>query len=118
MELAKLSDEALAENLVKLVAKERSLLCVILLHVMEIAKRKSYLHSHPTLFEYLTDLLKYSHGSAQRRRDAALLAIEVPEILVDVNSGALNLTQITAAQVGFRAYKKQTKKIASTVLKR
>jgi DNA-directed RNA polymerase subunit F len=118
MELTKLSDEALAENLAKLVAKERSLLCVILLHVMEIAKRKSYLKSHATLFEYLTDLLKYSHGSAQRRRDAALLAIEVPEILVDVNSGALNLTQITAAQVGFRAYVRQTKQIVTTEVKR
>jgi mannose/fructose/N-acetylgalactosamine-specific phosphotransferase system component IIB len=110
MELRKLSDERLEKNLTELVAKERSLLCVILLHVMEMARRRSYEKSHPTLFEYLTDLLKYSHGSAQRRRDAALLALEVPEMLQAVESGVLNLTQITVAQMGFRAIEKQTKK--------
>jgi hypothetical protein len=110
MELRKLSDERLEKNLTELVAKERSLLCVILLHVMEMARRRSYEKSHPTLFEYLTDLLKYSHGSAQRRRDAALLALEVPEMLQAVESGVLNLSQITVAQMGFRAIEKQTKK--------
>jgi hypothetical protein len=110
MELRKLSDEMLEKNLTELVAKERSLLCVILLHVMEMARRRSYEKSHPTLFEYLTDLLKYSHGSAQRRRDAALLALEVPEMLQAVESGVINLTQITVAQMGFRAIEKQTKK--------
>jgi hypothetical protein len=110
MELIKLSDEMLEKKLTELVAKERSLLCLILRHVMEMARRRSYEKSHTTLFEYLTDLLKYSHGSAQRRRDAALLALEVPEVLQAVESGALNLTQITVAQVGFRAIEKQTKK--------
>jgi hypothetical protein len=110
MELTKLSDEMLEKNLTELVAKERSLLCVILRHVMEMARRRSYEKSHTTLFEYLTDLLKYSHGSAQRRRDAALLALEVPEMLQAVESGVLNLSQITVAQVGFRAIEKQTKK--------
>jgi hypothetical protein len=116
MELTKLSDEMLEKNLTELVAKERSLLCLILRHVMEMARRRSYEKSHATLFEYLTDLLKYSHGSAQRRRDAALLALEVPEVLQAVESGVLNLSQITIAQVGFRAIEKQTKKkvLAST----
>jgi hypothetical protein len=110
MELRKLSNERLEKNLTELVAKERSLLCVILRYVMEMARRRSYEKSHPTLFEYLTDLLKYSHGSAQRRRDAALLALEVPEMLQAVESGVINLTQITVAQMGFRAIEKQTKK--------
>jgi hypothetical protein len=117
MELTKLSDEMLEKNLTELVVKERSLLCVILRHVMEMARRRSYEKSHTTLFEYLTDLLKYSHGSAQRRRDAALLALEVPEMLQAVKSGVLNLTQITVAQVGFRAIEKQTKKKVSVSIK-
>jgi mannose/fructose/N-acetylgalactosamine-specific phosphotransferase system component IIB len=117
MELKKLSDEMLEKNLTELVAKERSLLCLILRHVMEMARRRSYEKSHTTLFEYLTDLLKYSHGSAQRRRDAALLALEVPEVLQAVESGVLNLTQITVAQVGFRAIEKQTKKKVSVSIK-
>lgn len=90
MDLKKLSDHELAESLSQLVARERSLLCVIIFHVMEMQRRKSYLKSLPNLFLYLKDLLKYSHGGAQRRKDAAFLALEIPELLHDVNYGGAN----------------------------
>jgi hypothetical protein len=118
MNFKELTDVELEQNLTELVAKERALLCVIILHVMEIQRQRSYLQKGSTnLFSYLKELLKYSHGSAQRRIDAAMLALEIPEILHDVKSGALNLTQITAAQVGFRLAVKQHKKEVSKELK-
>jgi hypothetical protein len=109
MDLQQLTDEVLEKNLVDLFAKERVLLCVIILHVMEVERRKSYMKSHRSLFEYLQDVSKYSHGTTQRRVSAAMLAFEIPEILRAIKSGSLNLTQVTTAQLLFRRAAKQKK---------
>jgi hypothetical protein len=110
MNLQQLSDEVLEKNLVELFSKERTLLCEIILHVMEIASRRSYLKSHPSLFEYLQKVSKYSHGTTQRRISAALLAIEIPQVLGAIKSGRLNSKQIEIAQSAFKQVRKQNKK--------
>jgi hypothetical protein len=109
MNLQNLTNEVLEKNLIELVAKERNLLCVIILHVMEIERRKVYLNTHPSLFEYLKQILKYSHGTTQRRISAAMLALEIPEILPAIQLGQLNLTQINTAQMAFKLSKKLKK---------
>jgi hypothetical protein len=116
--LKSFSDAALEEKLIELVSKERALLCVITCHVIEIYRRKKYLDSHPTLFSYLQSILKYSHGTTQRRIDAAMLAIEIPYVLTLIQSGDLNLAQITAAQKAFRRSAKLKKQKPTTNFKR
>jgi hypothetical protein len=57
---------------------------------------------YSSMFEYLHKGLGYSEGSAQRRLSSARLLREVPEIRNGLQSGELNLTQISMAQIAIR----------------
>lgn len=93
MSLKSLSNEKLDKNLQQLVHREREILSEILLHICEVDRRKLYLElAYPNLFSYMTEHLRYSAGSAQRRIDAARLSKEVPEIVESLESGSLNLS--------------------------
>jgi 5-methylcytosine-specific restriction endonuclease McrA len=50
---------------------------------------------YPSLFEYLTKRMGYSNASAQRRIDAARLSKDVPKVLEHIESGEINLSQIS-----------------------
>jgi hypothetical protein len=106
MNLQNLSNEELDQNLKYLVLKEREVLSEILEHIAEIDRRKFYLKmAYSSLFDYLTKHLGYSAGSAQRRIDAARLLKEVPELSRKLESGILNLAQVSLVQKAARLKK-------------
>jgi hypothetical protein len=108
MNLQKLSNEELALNLKNLISKEREILSEILEHILEIDRRKFFLKmAYSSLFDYLTKHLGYSAGSAQRRIDAARLMKEVPELSEKLESGSLNLSQVSLVQKAIRQKKVQ-----------
>ena len=101
--LKNLSNSDLDQNLKSLVGKEREILTEILNHIVEVDARKLYLtYAYPNLFAYLTQLIGYSAGSAQRRIDAARLSREVPEVMLQIEKGDINLAQISLLQKSFR----------------
>jgi hypothetical protein len=104
MTLKKLTDQNLDKNLKELVVGEREILAEIVLHIIEVECRKLYLKfGYPSLFEYLTQHIGYANGSAQRRIDAARLAMVVPKVVDDLESGQLKLSQVSLLQKSFRA---------------
>jgi len=64
--------------------------------------------AYPSLFEYLTKEIGYSAGSAQRRIEAARLMQKLPEVGDQVESGKLNLVQISQMQRTLRQVRKDT----------
>jgi hypothetical protein len=106
MNLQRLSNEELALNLKNLISKEREILSEILEHILEIDRRQFFLKmAYSSLFDYLTKHLGYSAGSAQRRIDAARLMKEVPELSEKLESGSLNLSQVSLVQKAIRQKK-------------
>lgn len=80
----------------KLVSIEKKTTAEILEYLKEIDRRKLYLHmGHTSLFSYLTKGLKYSESSALRRINAARILNAAPEIKKHLESGELNLMQVS-----------------------
>lgn len=119
-DLRKLSDERLTSELKMMVKKERQLLSTIILHIAEIDRRRLFLTlAYPSLFDYLLKHIGYSAGSAQRRIDAARLLNQVPEVATRLNTGALNLAQISYMQKSIRQIQSSnSQKISSDVKKK
>jgi hypothetical protein len=110
MQLKHVSDEALDQSLLAFVKKEKEVLKDILLHIVEVDRRRLYLRmAYPSLFAYLTEHIGYAAGSAQRRIDAARLSQEVPSVIQDLEAGHLNLSQVTLLQKAFREHKRRDK---------
>jgi hypothetical protein len=57
----------------------------------------------------LTQHIGYANGSAQRRIDAARLAMAVPKVVGDLKSGDLNLSQVALLQKSIRAVQSESK---------
>ena len=103
-----LSDEALDLRLMSWVRHERNATAEVVAHVAEASRRELYLkHDCVSLFEYLTKHLGYSHGSAQRRLEAARLLTVVPAVKDGIASGELSLTQLTEVSRGLRQKQKE-----------
>lgn len=108
-EIKNLDDQELNFKIKDLAAQERKLNAVVLLHIAEVDRRKLYLRmAYPSLFEYLTQEVGYSAGSAQRRIDSARLLNVVPEIPAKIEQGTLSMLQISKAQKIFRLVRKQS----------
>lgn len=100
------SDSSLIAHLQKLVSTERRTTAEILEVLKEVDARRLYLQlGFTSLFAYLTDGLSYSPAAAQRRIDSARLLRAVPEIKADLESGELNLTQVSMLAQGLRQKK-------------
>ena len=109
MELESLKDSELNDKVKSLASKERKLTEVVLRHIAEVDKRKLFLRkAYPSLFEYLVREIGYSAGAAQRRIDAARLLQVVPEVSVQIQSGAIHLSQISKMQKVCRQIKKES----------
>ena len=103
MNLKKLSNQNLESQLKSLVTSEREILSQILLHIVEVERRRLYLiFGFSSLFEYLTKSIGYANGSAQRRIDAARLSFEVPEVIEKLESDQINLAQVSLLQKSIR----------------
>src|SRR6185312_13987659 len=94
-----LTDSELTEKIKSLAREERELTKNIIEHIAEIDRRKTFLAmAYSSLYEYLTKEIGYSAGAAQRRIDAARLLERVPEVAAKIESGAINLSQISKLQ--------------------
>lgn len=115
MNLKMLSLTDLDLRMKTLAQKERDLLHEVLLTIKEIDSRKTYLElGFASLFDYLTDGIGYSEGSAQRRIDAARLLKELPQLAEKIQSGEIKLNQISLLQKAAReVFKTQSIKVSA-----
>ena len=117
MELSHLSDENLLTRFHKLVKTELKITHLILQSIAEIDRRKPYLErAYPNLYEFLVEGAGYSAAAAMRRIDGARLLRELPELAEKLESGAVNLTQVSKLQQAVRQVQKSSdQKLSSEV---
>ena len=107
-EIKYLKNPELHESLKAYSAKERKLTHLILLHIMEVDRRKLYLEmAYPSLWEYLVTGIGYSAQAAQNRIDAARLMVQVPDLGEKLVRGSLNLSQVSLLQKNIRQVQKK-----------
>lgn len=120
MNLKNISNYELTQRLEKLVRTERKITHLVLLHIVEIEERKLYAEmGFDGMYTYLTRGLGYSEASAYRRLQAARLLKQVPSVAEKIESGALNLSQLTQVQkclkeeakIGVKASTQRTEEI-------
>jgi len=108
-----LKNQELVDRLQNLVGLEKKTTAEIVAVIAEIDRRRVYLElGHTSLFSYLTAELGYTPASAQRRIDAARLLSALPELKTDLQTGALNLMQISVVSQSIRQKKKEDPKMA------
>lgn len=109
-----LSNNDLVARLGKLVQSERKIMHLILECIAEIDARKLYLEkAYPNLYEFLIKEFGYSPSAAVRRIESARLLCEVPEVSKKIESGALNLSQLSQLQQAARLVQKtENRKVA------
>ena len=113
--IKQLKDTELKEKIKSLASQERRLTKVILEHIAEIDRRKLFLSmAYSSLFDYLIKEIGYAAGAAQRRIDAARLIQRIPEVSAKIESGDLNLGQISKMQQICRQIKKESGRAVSS----
>lgn len=101
------SNEQLRTSLEKWVSNERRSSVVVIEHVAEVMARRSFVDwGFANIYDYLIKGLSYSERAAHRRIQAAQAMIQVPEIKEEIESGALNLSQVTMVQSAIRQEQK------------
>lgn len=109
-DIKKLTDRELLANTDKLVRDERRITLEVLQHLREVEVRRLYIDlEFDSMYKYCIQRLKYSEGEAQRRLTAARLLRELPEIESQIQSGDLNITNLSAVQSFVRAEKMANK---------
>lgn len=99
MDLTHVSNNELTFRLEKLVRSERKITHLILVHILEVESRRLYADlGYDGMFAYLTKGLGYSESAAYRRLQTARLLKVAPNIIHKIESGELNLSQLTQVQ--------------------
>ncbi len=117
-----LTNQELDSSLKKLANREREVLHEILQHICEVDRRRLFLDfAYPSLFSYLTEACGYSPAAAQRRIDGARLMSAIPEVGEKIESGEMNLSQVSLMQKAIRQSDKSIsindkKEIVSAIL--
>ncbi len=94
-----LSNLELISRTEKLVASERKVTHLVLVYLCAIEDRRLYLQrGYDGMYAYLTQGLGYSESGAYRRLQSARLLREIPEAAKSLESGSLNLSQMTQVQ--------------------
>jgi 5-methylcytosine-specific restriction endonuclease McrA len=107
-DLKNLSSEELIQKLEKLTDTERKVTHVILLHIQEVEARKLYAKlGFESMFAYLVNGLHYSESAAYRRLQSARLLTAIPNVAEKLESGSLNLSQLTQVQKCVKLEKKK-----------
>lgn len=107
MDFRNISDSELLKQMSALVQSERKLTAEIIEFIKEIDRRKLYISlGFTSLFDYMTRHLGYTPGSAQRRIDSARLLRDVPELKAQIQTGELNLSQLSAVARAVREKQK------------
>jgi hypothetical protein len=108
MQLKSFSNLELFDQFKQLMQLENRTKAQIVEYVREIERRKLYIeHGFTSLFLFLTKGMGYAVASAQRRMDSARLLDAVPDLKEDLESGALNLTQISMVAQSIRQKRKE-----------
>lgn len=103
MNLKHLTDKILLQDTKFLAIEYRSVTTKILHHLKEIERRRLYSElGYSSLFDYTVKELGFSEPSAGRRINAARLLADIPEIEQKIESGELNLTNISSAAQTFK----------------
>jgi hypothetical protein len=103
--LKQLSSDDLLSRLQKLVQTERKITHAVLECINEIDLRKLHLaRGYASLFDFLTLSLGYTPASAQRRIDGARLLRQIPEVAGKLESGQINLSQVSLLQKSIRQF--------------
>ncbi|WII71413.1 HNH endonuclease signature motif containing protein [Bdellovibrio sp. 22V] len=106
MDFKNISNNELTQRLEKLVRTERKITHLILLHLNEIESRKIYAElGYDGMFSYLTKSLE---SSAYRRLQSARLLKQIPSVAEKLETGALNLSQLTQVQKCLKEEKRAT----------
>jgi hypothetical protein len=109
MDLRTLSDSVFLAQFNNVVQCERKISAEILEYVKETERRELFLTMGCTsMFQFLTEKMGYTPGSAQRRIDSARMMRDVPEIKEKIKSGELNLMQISMLAKAVREKQKIT----------
>lgn len=109
MDLNFLSDAVFLERFSFAVHSERKVTAEVIEYVKEMDRRRSYLSlGYTSLFQFMTERLGYTPGSAQRRIDSARMLREIPELKETLESGELNLMQISTLARAVREKEKTT----------
>src|SRR4051812_13299129 len=96
MELKLMTDKTFLDNFSYLVKSERKITADLIEYVKEMDRRRLYLEmGFTSLFQFMTEHLGYTPGSAQRRIDSARMLRDVPELREKLASGELNLMQVS-----------------------
>jgi Restriction endonuclease len=97
------SNADLISRMEKLVRTERKITHLVLQHIAEIEERRIYAElGFDGMYSYLVRGLGYSEGSAYRRLQSARLLKQIPEVAEKIESGSLNLSQLTQVQKGLK----------------
>lgn len=106
MNLRHLSNSDLHQNTKRKADGERFATIDLLWHLREAERRMLYAQmGYRDLKEYCVKELKHSESSAWRRINAMRLLNEIPEVESKIQSGDLNLTQMTMARAHFQEVK-------------
>ena len=112
MDLSLISNSELLKRLEKLACIERKITHLILWHINEVESRRLYAElGFDSMFKYLTQSLGYGEDSAYRRLQAARLLKQAPKVAEKLESGALNLTQLTQVQKCIKQELKEGRKV-------
>src|SRR6187402_3396025 len=101
-----MTNQQLITELKLKVSAEKSLTLEVIKLLSELDRRKCYLElGFSSLFDFAVRELGYEEGAANRRISAARLMREIPEVEEKVESGELNLSNLTQANQFFRRVK-------------
>lgn len=111
MNISQLSDQALLQQTLLLVKREKEILSDILLHLREVQRRRLYCElGYGSLFLYCVKQLGYSEDQTYRRINALKLVKEMPEIQEQISLGELSLSTLSVAQSLFKTDARVDKK--------
>lgn len=114
MDLSQIGNHELLNRLEKLSHTERKITHLILWHILEIENRRLYAdRGFSSCFEYLTQGLGYSEGSANRRLQSARLLKQVPDAAEKIEAGSLKLSQLAQMQKCLRHEKQKGKPLTT-----
>ena len=103
-----LNDKNLIHSTETLVKKERSIVECLIWHLEEIQARKLFISmGYASLFECLIKHFKYSETTAYGRLSVLKIIKDVPTVGEALNSGELNITNLTLAQSFIKKQEKE-----------
>jgi len=114
-DLSYLRSDMIHNRLLQLSGEERKITAELIEYLAEVDSRKIYAElGYGSMFSYVTQALKYSEGSAYRRIEAARLFQKIPVIKQKIESGSLNLTQLSQVRGAIKRSEKENSKKIST----